>query len=88
MIKRLIEAVERIDSMMKEKNNKRILTHREAAVYMGISESYLYKLMSQRVVPYSKPYGKNVYFEREKLEAFLLSNPVPTAKAAIETRNP
>jgi excisionase family DNA binding protein len=64
---------------MQTTNEKKVLTLDEACNFTGLSKSYLYKLTSSRQVPHFKPRGKLVYFDREQLEAWLLSNPVATA---------
>lgn len=53
---------------------KEVLTSDEAARYMGISKSYLYKLTMNRQIPHYKPMGKMVYFNRLELEQWLQSN--------------
>lgn len=58
---------------------KKVLTSSEAAQYLGISMSYLYKLTMTRAIPHYKPTGKLCYFDREELEAWLHSNRVATA---------
>lgn len=57
---------------------KAVLTSDEAARYLGITKSYLYKLTMWRKIPHSKPMGKMVYFDRLELEAWLRSNRVAT----------
>lgn len=52
---------------------KEVLTSEEAARYMGISKSYLYKLTMRREIPYYKPLGKMCYFNRVELEQWLQS---------------
>ena len=52
---------------------KKVLTFEEAANYMGISKSCLYKMTMKRTIPHYKPNGKMIYFEREEVEAYLLS---------------
>ena len=59
-------------------NTKAILSCGEAARYCSVSLSHLYKLTSARKIPYHKPEGKMVYFRREDLDAWLLSNRVAT----------
>jgi excisionase family DNA binding protein len=54
--------------------NKRVLNISEASQYLGFSVSYIYKLTSSGVLPYSKPNGKTIFFDREKLDVWLLSN--------------
>ena len=57
---------------------KEVLTSDEAAKYLGISKSYLYKLTMQRAIPHYKPMGKMCYFNRLELEKWLQSNRVAT----------
>lgn len=61
-----------------EVNNKTMLTAEEAASYLGISKSYLYKLTMRRCIPFYKPEGKLVYFRRDELEVWLCRNRVAT----------
>ncbi len=58
---------------------KAVLTTDEAARYMGIAKSTLYKMMMRKQIPYSQPSGKVAYFNRLELEAWLMSNRVATA---------
>ena len=54
--------------------NKRALTFDEACIYSGISKSYMYKLTSAGIIPFSKPNGKMIWFDKQKLDHWLLSN--------------
>ena len=60
-------------------NSKEVLTADEAARYMGVKKSYLYKLTMQKMLPFSKPFGKTLYFNRLEVEAWLMSNRVATS---------
>jgi excisionase family DNA binding protein len=53
---------------------KKVLTFKEACLYTGFAESYMYKLTSAGIIPYSKPNGKTLFFDRERLDEWLLSN--------------
>lgn len=64
---------------------KEVLTSDEAAKYMGVSKSYLYKLTMKQQIPHFKPMGKMCYFNRQELEQWLQSNRVATT-AEIEQR--
>lgn len=66
------------------KMNRPFLTAEEAAEYMGITMSYLYKLTHLKMIPYTRPFGKKIYFEREALDAILRSNPVRTEAEVSE----
>jgi excisionase family DNA binding protein len=57
---------------------KTILNADEAAQFLSISRSYLYKLTMQRLVPFSRPLGKQMYFNREELERWAMGARVAT----------
>ncbi len=57
-----------------ENLQKRVLTFEEGCQYLGYKKSYLYKLTSAGIIPFSKPNNKKIFFDREKLEAWMLSN--------------
>jgi len=63
--------------------NKETLTLKEAAKYLDLSCSHLYKLTYSKQIPHYKPRGKNVFFERRELDKWLLQNRQAT-KAEIE----
>lgn len=74
--------LQRLSDLISEKTlltSKEVLTADEAARYMGVSKSYLYKLTMQKKLPFSKPLGKVCYFNRLELEAWLMSNRVATS---------
>ena len=53
---------------------KKVFTFQEACMYIGVSESMLYKLTSNKEIPHYKPRGKMLYFAKEELDAWLLQN--------------
>ena len=57
---------------------KEVLSAGEAASYMNVSLSHLYKLTADRKIPHFKPMGKMMYFNRLELENWLQSNRVST----------
>lgn len=61
---------------------KEVLTSDEAARYMGMSKSYLYKLTMRQEIPHFKPTGKVIYFNRTEVEQWLQSNRVATVNEA------
>ena len=63
--------------------NKETLTLKEAAKYLDLSCSHLYKLTYSKQIPHYKPRGKNVFFEKRELDKWLLQNRQAT-KAEIE----
>ena len=74
----LMERLERIEKgVMMQKN---VLTFAEAVMFTGLAKSYLYKLTASGKIPYYKPSGKLIYFQRSELEKWMLRNPVKTAE--------
>jgi len=63
--------------------NKETLNLKEAARYLNMSCSHLYKLTSAKEIPHYKPRGKQVYFDKRELDKWLLQNRQKT-KAEIE----
>lgn len=57
---------------------KEVLTLKEAAAYMGMRLSYMYKLTMAGEIPHYKPTGKSCYFNRHELEEWLQANRVST----------
>ena len=57
---------------------KEVLTTAEASAYLGLSESYIYKLTSLKQIPHYKPNGKLVYFNRKELCEWAMRNQVQT----------
>ena len=66
---------------------KPVLTSNEAAAYLGISMSSLYKLTMRREIPHFKPCGKIIYFNREELEAWAQRNRIATNEEIVEKAN-
>lgn len=58
-----------IESNMEAERN--LLTTTEAAKYLGLKPSYLYKLMMRRAIPYYKPNGKLCFFSKADLDAWI-----------------
>lgn len=69
---KLQEKLDRIESLLL--GSKKVLTMEEACYYTGISRSYLYKLTSAGIIPYSKPNGKMIFFDIDRLNEWLLRN--------------
>lgn len=52
---------------------KTVFTLEEAAKYLDISSSTLYKMTSAGILPFSKPNGKLIYFSKSSLDKWMLS---------------
>ncbi len=53
--------------------SKEVLTIKEVMIYTGFSKSYIYRLINEGKIEYSKPNGKSIFFDRKTLEKWLLS---------------
>ncbi|NJY64155.1 helix-turn-helix domain-containing protein [Salinimicrobium sp. CDJ15-81-2] len=69
---KILEQLDRIEKLLRA--SKTVMSLEEASEYSGISRSYLYKLTAKGEIPFSKPRGKMIYFSKEKLDEWLLSN--------------
>lgn len=66
----VLERLDRLEKLLTA--HKEVLTFEETCNYTGISRSYLYKLTSSGSIPHSKPNGKLIFFEKRKLNSWLL----------------
>jgi excisionase family DNA binding protein len=91
----ILSKLSEIVCKLEEQNilQKIILNLSEAAKYLDISESHLYKLTSSKQIPHFCPQGKKLYFRREELDNWLQRNrqssteEIETAAANYMIRN-
>lgn len=57
---------------------KRVLTLSDVSVLTGLSKSHLYKMTCTHQIPYYRPNGKQIYFDREEVEAWMKRGRVAT----------
>lgn len=79
MVSFLVEQeVEKQLSLIKKEKTldpfKKMLSIDELCLMTGYKKSYVYRLTSEGVLPYSKPNGKTIFFDKDKIEEWLLSN--------------
>ena len=69
---------------MEEKINKilvySLLAAKNVALLTGLSKSHLYRLTCTHQIPYYRPNGKQIYFDRSEVEAWMKQNRVATIK--------
>lgn len=82
-ILQLDERLSRIENLLL--GTKKILNFDELVEYTGLSKSYLYKLTANGAIPFSKPSGKVLFFEKDKIDQWLLENSCQT-NAEIEAK--
>lgn len=66
----LLNRISNIEKLLEERKTKP-LNLVQAAQYLSISQSHLYKLTSQRKIPSHKPNGKYLYFFKEELDEWV-----------------
>lgn len=67
--KNLAHRVEVLENLLA--TAKEVLTLEEAAAFLGVKRSQLYKMTHKAAIPFYKPNGKMIYFERSELLAWL-----------------
>lgn len=82
MVDGLKQEVEKVKSVVYA--SKEVLNLEEAAMFLGISKSSLYKMTHNQVIPYFKPNNKMVYFEKSELLKWLRQNPVASQTQVSE----
>ena len=55
---------------------KNILDINDVVALTGLSKSYVYKLTCRKEIPYYKPNGKLIYFDRQDVEGWMKQNRV------------
>jgi len=73
----ILKKLSTIENLIKGQTEKP-LTLNEAAQYLDISKSYIYKLTCSNKIPCYRPQGKRLYFVKSELHTWLLRNPVKT----------
>ncbi len=69
----ILEKLERIESYLFE-STKPIMTVEELVVYTGFTKSYIYKLVHLKEIPFFKPQGKLLFFDREEINNWIRQN--------------
>ena len=74
----IINKLTAIESLLEGTNQTKPLTLVEAAKFLDLSRSHLYKLTSERKIPHFKPNGKKIYFDKSELVQWLKRKPTRT----------
>ena len=59
-------------------SSKEVLTVEEAAKFMGMARSSLYKMTCEQSIPFYRPNGKMIYFEKADILSWIRRNRVYT----------
>jgi len=82
MQEKIIEKLNNLETLFIQQ--KTVLNLEEVAAFTGLSKSCIYKKTSTAAIPCYKPNGKQIYFNRNEIEKWLLSNRKATSEE-IET---
>lgn len=74
--KELTKRLARLESLLLT-GTKEVLTLDECSTFTGYSKNHLYRLTSQRAIPFYKPMGGTIYFKKQEVEEWLLQNRQP-----------
>ncbi len=75
-----------IENLLRGKQTD-LLNLNQAAQYLSISHSQLYKYTSQRKIPFHKPAGKYLYFFKRELDEWIHHNdPHPEGEGTAEQK--
>lgn len=71
------EIIEKLDRIEKHLlSTKKVLNIEDLSLYSGMAKSYIYKLTHALKIPFSKPTGKVIYFDKEEIDKWLLDNKI------------
>ncbi|UVD80040.1 helix-turn-helix domain-containing protein [Myroides albus] len=72
-IKLILEKLNYLEQLIIS-NHKEILSVEELEKYTGFKKSYIYHLVHYSKIPYSKPNGKYLFFQKSEIDEWLLKN--------------
>lgn len=72
-IKLILEKLDYLEQLIIS-NHKEILSVEELEKYTGFKKSYIYHLVHYSKIPYSKPNGKYLFFQKSEINEWLLKN--------------
>lgn len=61
---------------------KKVLDINDMVLLTGLSKNYIYKLTYRNEIPYYKPNGKLIYFDRQEIENWMKQNKVTSVVEA------
>ncbi len=69
----IINKLDRIEELLHE-HVKKVINVEELSRYTGFKKSQIYNLVHKNLIPYSKPNGKYLFFEKSEIDLWLLQN--------------
>ncbi len=72
------QQLNRIESLLL--SQKKVYNVDDLSRVTGYSKSFIYKATASRELPHSSPRHGRLFFDRDAIDDWLLSNPVPTKR--------
>lgn len=69
----ILEKLNRLEKLIAG-STKVVINVDDLIDYTGYKRSYIYKLVLKNEIPFSKPNGKKLFFEKKEIDAWLLQN--------------
>ena len=82
LIADLQKRVETLEDMLEA--GKEVLTVEQAAKFMGMARSSLYKMTSDQTIPFYRPNGKMIFFEKSDILSWIRKNRVSSREEIEE----
>lgn len=82
LIADLQKRVDTLEDMLEA--GKEVLTVEEAAKFMGMARSSLYKMTSDQTIPFYRPNGKMIFFEKTDILSWIRKNRVSSREEIEE----
>jgi excisionase family DNA binding protein len=71
-IESLDHRIESLENLLRD--SKEVLTLEEGALFLGISKSSMYKMTHKHEIPFYRPNGKLIFFEKAELLNWVRQN--------------
>ena len=85
-INKIYELLDEIKRLINHKNLE-LLDVNQAAEYLKLQRSYIYSLIHQKKIPYYKPLGKRVYFNKRELNEWITKSKIKSVEEVEEDYN-
>jgi excisionase family DNA binding protein len=69
----IIQKLNRLENLIIG-TSKQIFTVEDVVNYTGFSKSYVYKLVHNNILPYSKPNNRTLFFVKTEIDEWMLQN--------------
>ncbi|MCC9019805.1 helix-turn-helix transcriptional regulator [Flavobacterium lipolyticum] len=69
----IIQKLNRLETLIIG-TSKQIFTVDDVVNYTGFSKSYVYKLVHNNILPYSKPNNRTLFFTKTEIDEWLMKN--------------